>query len=164
MGAEWAMKVSAVTTWYPGNPDEATQQVLGPQELPSRWNGDWRRTMIGTSPGGYIAEGGTALQLLAPRPRGHLAASRVDCTRGAAPSCDVESARSRGLSDSRTGARATGRAEVDVREDRARRAHDGAEVQVHPASGYRVGNPVRLDESRGNGCAHNGDARENRCF
>lgn len=66
MGAEWAMKVAAVTTWYPGNPDEATQQVLGPQELPSRWNGDWRRTMIGTNPVGYIDDGGNVLQLVDP--------------------------------------------------------------------------------------------------
>lgn len=66
MGAEWAMKNLVITTWYPGNPDEATQQVLGPQELPSRWNGDWRRTMLGANPVGYTDDTGNSIQLIDP--------------------------------------------------------------------------------------------------
>lgn len=66
MGAEWAMKVNAPTTWYPGNGDEATQQVLCPQELPSRWTGDWRRTTLGRSPARYTDENGGRFELVAP--------------------------------------------------------------------------------------------------
>ncbi len=51
MGAEWSGSLQMTTTWYPGNGDEATQQVLGPREMPSNWNGDWRRTMLGRKVG-----------------------------------------------------------------------------------------------------------------
>lgn len=50
MGAAWSSEMKVVTTWYPGNGDEASQQVLGPRELPSKWQGDWRRTMMGSVP------------------------------------------------------------------------------------------------------------------
>ena len=49
-GAAWKSKQSVVTTWYPGNPQEATQQVLGAQEMPSSWEGMWRRTQMGHTP------------------------------------------------------------------------------------------------------------------
>jgi hypothetical protein len=48
-GAEWSGENRITTTWYPGNPDEATQQVLGPKEVPSHWRGVWRRTLMGRS-------------------------------------------------------------------------------------------------------------------
>lgn len=47
MGAEWGGENRLTTTWYPGNPDEATQQVLGPRELPTHWEGEWNRTRMG---------------------------------------------------------------------------------------------------------------------
>ena len=50
MGASWEGENELVTTWYPGNPDEGTQQNLGPKEMPSAWQGDWRRTMMGSCP------------------------------------------------------------------------------------------------------------------
>lgn len=50
MGAEWAVENNLITTWYPGNGVEATQQVLGPRELPSTWEGEWRRTLMGKHP------------------------------------------------------------------------------------------------------------------
>jgi hypothetical protein len=46
MGASWKGQLRTKTQWYDGNGDEATQQVLGPAELPSSWEGDWRRTMM----------------------------------------------------------------------------------------------------------------------
>lgn len=49
-GAEWAGENALTTTWYPGNSDEATQQNLGPRELPSAWEGEWRRTLLGRTP------------------------------------------------------------------------------------------------------------------
>jgi hypothetical protein len=66
MGAEWGMKSNVITTWYPGNGQEATQQVLGPQELPSRWSGNWARTLMGRSPVGYVDDTGAPLQIVDP--------------------------------------------------------------------------------------------------
>jgi hypothetical protein len=65
-GAEWGSKSTVVTTWYPGNGDEATQQVLGPQELPSRWNGEWNRTLLGKNPALFNDESGTANSIVEP--------------------------------------------------------------------------------------------------
>jgi len=45
----WESQQSLQTTWYPGNP-EASQQVLGPQDLPSDFEGMWRRTLLGRTP------------------------------------------------------------------------------------------------------------------
>lgn len=50
MGAEWGFSNNLKTTWYPGNGDEASQQNLGPMELPSQWSGSWHRTLLGTAP------------------------------------------------------------------------------------------------------------------
>jgi hypothetical protein len=47
MGTDWAGEQKVSTTWYPGNGDEATQQVLGPREVPSHWHGNWKRTLMG---------------------------------------------------------------------------------------------------------------------
>lgn len=49
-GANWGGKNALVTTWYPGNGDEATQQILGPQEMPSSWSGEWSRTLLSRNP------------------------------------------------------------------------------------------------------------------
>lgn len=49
MGAAWGGKNRVTTTWYNGNGDSASQQTLGPTEVPSKWNGDWRRTLLGAS-------------------------------------------------------------------------------------------------------------------
>ena len=58
MGANWGSKQIVITTWYQGNGDEATQQVLGPQETPTRFSGEWRRTMLGKAPAQYSDEVG----------------------------------------------------------------------------------------------------------
>lgn len=66
MGSEWAMKLVAPTTWYPGNGDEGTQQVMGPQEMPSKWSGDWRRTMISGEAVTFIDENGNTVSVVDP--------------------------------------------------------------------------------------------------
>lgn len=50
MGAAWSGENELVTTWYSGNPAEATQQMLVPKELPSTWEGEWNRTLMGKVP------------------------------------------------------------------------------------------------------------------
>lgn len=67
MGAEWAMKQRLVTTWYPGNGDEASQQVLGPIELPSKWSGNWSRVQLGQTPCRYNDEVGARFDLVDPK-------------------------------------------------------------------------------------------------
>ena len=56
-GAEWAAEQRLATTWYSKNP-EATQQVLGPRELPSDWEGIWRLTQLLTTPCQYDGNDG----------------------------------------------------------------------------------------------------------
>ncbi len=65
-GASWKSKQSIVTTWYPGNGNQATQQVLGPQELPSSWEGVWRRTQMGKNPSSVAEEGGVPSSIIRP--------------------------------------------------------------------------------------------------
>lgn len=48
-GAEWGVEMTLATTWNAGNP-EATQQVLGPREMPSTWNFEWRLLRLISSP------------------------------------------------------------------------------------------------------------------
>ena len=67
MGAAWGFRNNLTTTWYPGNGDEATQQVLGPQEMPSSWNGEWNRTRLSRrSNCTYTDENGTTSQVVQP--------------------------------------------------------------------------------------------------
>lgn len=46
---EWGGKQTIKTTWYPGNP-RASQQVLGSQEVPSHWTGEWSRVKLSRTP------------------------------------------------------------------------------------------------------------------
>jgi hypothetical protein len=58
-GAEWESTYGLATSFYPGNP-EGTQHVLGPQEAPSEWKGEWKTTRMISAPSNYIdAEGAT---------------------------------------------------------------------------------------------------------
>jgi nucleoid-associated protein YgaU len=63
MGASWPFQNKLETTWYPGNQDEATQQVMGREELPSTWSGEWNRTRMGRTPSRILdvtsGQGGT---------------------------------------------------------------------------------------------------------
>lgn len=67
MGAGWGSKQVVITTWYQGNGDEATQQVLGPQETPTRFSGEWRRTMLGKAPAQYSDEVGHIDDVIDPQ-------------------------------------------------------------------------------------------------
>lgn len=66
MGAEWGFEQTMTTTWYPGNAAEATQQVLGPRELPSTWEGEWKRTLLGRTPVLYLDDQGDEQRLVEP--------------------------------------------------------------------------------------------------
>lgn len=65
-GAGWASALKAVTTWYPGNGEEATQQILGFQLMPSNWEGMWRRTLLGRAPVQYTDVTGTRFGVVDP--------------------------------------------------------------------------------------------------
>lgn len=49
-GANWGGESVVPTTWLPGNPDDATQQVLVSKEIPTRWEGMWHLTMLNRTP------------------------------------------------------------------------------------------------------------------
>jgi hypothetical protein len=66
MGAEWTSKLQVKTTWYPGNGEEATQQVISPQDLPSRWSGEWNRTRLGRTPCLFDPGTGSPQQIVDP--------------------------------------------------------------------------------------------------
>jgi hypothetical protein len=65
-GIDWAGDTKLVTTWYPGNGVEASQQVLGAVEMPSQWSGEWRRAMMGRAPTTYYDETGTRRGIIDP--------------------------------------------------------------------------------------------------
>lgn len=48
-GAEWGGEQVVDTSWNPGSP-VATQQVLGPTEMPSDWEGEWRTNRLAALP------------------------------------------------------------------------------------------------------------------
>lgn len=58
MGAEWAGAMTVSTQWNPGNA-EGVQHVLGPQELPSSWEGEWNTTRLIATPCRYGENGGS---------------------------------------------------------------------------------------------------------
>lgn len=66
MGAEWGFSNKLITTWYPGNGDEASQQNLGPRELPSSWEGAWKRTLLPRSGSYLVDDTGTQTPAFAP--------------------------------------------------------------------------------------------------
>ncbi len=66
MGAEWGFENNVQTTWYPGNAIEATQQNLGPREMPSNWEGEWKRTLMGRLPTRYVDESGQEHKIVSP--------------------------------------------------------------------------------------------------
>ena len=63
-GANWGGKNRLVTTWYPGNSQQATQQVLGPTEIPTNWAGIWRSTMLHRTPAIFVPRPGTQQRLV----------------------------------------------------------------------------------------------------
>lgn len=65
-GATWGGRQALVTTWYPGNGTEATQHVMGPQLIPSAWEGIFRRTLMGKTPAVYTDENGAETKVNAP--------------------------------------------------------------------------------------------------
>jgi len=64
-GAGWGTENRIPTDFYPGNFARGTQQVIGPKEPPSHWNGIWRRTLLSRSPA-TITPGGQSQQTGTP--------------------------------------------------------------------------------------------------
>jgi hypothetical protein len=64
--ASWKGSQRMVTTWYPGNAEEASQQVLGPQDDPSDFEGTWRRTLLGRLPASLLDKAGSETKLVHP--------------------------------------------------------------------------------------------------
>jgi hypothetical protein len=64
-GASWESSTKLVTKW-PAGSREATQQVIGPREMPSTWQGQWRRNLLGRSPARFTDETGARLSLADP--------------------------------------------------------------------------------------------------
>lgn len=57
--AAWSGQQRMTTKWYTGNNAEGTQQVLGPIELPSDWEGFWRSTQLISCPSKFLDEDGS---------------------------------------------------------------------------------------------------------
>lgn len=64
-GASWKGANTVPTTWYPGNP-EATQQLLGTKEIPSSWEGEWKRTLLPRSGSHFTDVDGKQTRIIAP--------------------------------------------------------------------------------------------------
>ncbi len=65
-GATWDSELVMKTTWYAGNAAEATQQILVPVDMPSQWEGMWRRTILAVSPAVYTDETGEVSSVVEP--------------------------------------------------------------------------------------------------
>lgn len=66
MGAAWASESVIVTQWYPGNSEEATQQMLVSKLMPSTWKGEWHRTLLGDTPAQYTDSDGAPFEIVDP--------------------------------------------------------------------------------------------------
>lgn len=64
-GAAWGGTAVLSTQWNAGNP-EATQHVLGIQEDPSAWEGEWSTTMLIASPCQWTDGAGDAQKIVLP--------------------------------------------------------------------------------------------------
>ncbi len=65
-GASWTGESNVITTWYPGNGVEASQQNLGAKLMPSTWAGEWKRTLMGRTPSLYVDETGNKRRIVDP--------------------------------------------------------------------------------------------------
>lgn len=63
--AEWEGEHRLATRW-PAGSASGTQHVLGPREMPSEWEGMWRRTMLGREPCLFSADGASTVEVVDP--------------------------------------------------------------------------------------------------
>jgi hypothetical protein len=63
---DWTSDLRVITSWFPGNGIDATQQVLGPTDPPSSWAGEWNRTRLGRTPCFYTDENGASRTVIDP--------------------------------------------------------------------------------------------------
>lgn len=64
-GASWKGANTVPTTWYPGNP-RATQQLLTTKEIPSSWEGEWKRTLLPRSGSHFTDVDGSQTSIVSP--------------------------------------------------------------------------------------------------
>jgi hypothetical protein len=66
--ASWGLESRLSTTYYAGNPLDATQQFTVAGELPSEWSGEWNLTRLNRSPCSYDGSGagGSAQDVVSP--------------------------------------------------------------------------------------------------
>ena len=67
-GASWGLDSSMSTTFYPGNPQDATQQFTVAKEIPSDWTGEWNLTRLNRTPCRFdpSGAGGSAQDVVSP--------------------------------------------------------------------------------------------------
>lgn len=65
-GTSWKTEQRVTTEWYPGNPQEATQQVFGPKESPATWAGTWHATLLLRTPCLYSSDNDTDTRIVNP--------------------------------------------------------------------------------------------------
>lgn len=65
-GASWKSAQRVPTTWYPGN-RRATQQLLVVMEVPSTWEGEWKRTLLPKSGCVFVDSDGSTSTIIAPQ-------------------------------------------------------------------------------------------------
>jgi hypothetical protein len=62
--SNWGGQQRVVTTWYPGNSAQATQQVLGPVESQTTWSGVWNTTRLYRTPCIYSPRPGQEFRMV----------------------------------------------------------------------------------------------------
>lgn len=75
-GAEWGGEMVVDTSWNPGSP-VATQQVLGPTEAPSDWEGQWRTNRLAALPCELTSSQGDQVIVLADALRDTMDSFRI---------------------------------------------------------------------------------------
>ena len=65
-GANWGGANVLPTSWYPGNPGEATQQVLVAKEIPTQWSGEWRLNVLNRAPCSWDDGVGGEIDVISP--------------------------------------------------------------------------------------------------
>lgn len=65
--AEWGGENAMTTTWYAGNPDDATQQFMVAKLAPSQWQGCWRLTQMTRMPSKFTDIGAAPRDIKTPQ-------------------------------------------------------------------------------------------------
>lgn len=63
-GVGFPVMQKLTTTWYPGNAGEATQHVLGPEDSPTSFEGEWNTTRLIRTPALFSENGNEPVQIV----------------------------------------------------------------------------------------------------